>query len=290
MALLGMVVGSFAGATVWRLRAKQLVADKLEGEVVDGAELRRLKPLAEAPFGRNDRSRCLHCGHELSWRDLVPLVSWLSAKGRCRYCKTSIGRFEPTIELGSALLFIVFALHWTQIYTPPEAWMVLIGWIVALTCLVVLFAYDQKWFLLPDAVMWPFIGISGVIALFNITTSTRPLEASVATLGAVIILAGLYFALWFVSKGQWVGFGDVKLGLGLALLLGSWQLALIALFMANLIGTLLVLPGLVTGKLDRKTHIPFGPLLILGFFVALFFGLELMNAFYGLVANTLMLY
>jgi prepilin signal peptidase PulO-like enzyme (type II secretory pathway) len=89
----------------------------------------------------------------------------------------------------------------------------------------------------------------------------------------------LYFALWLVSGGRWVGFGDVKLGLGLGLLLGDWRLALLALFLANFIGTLLVLPGILTRKIGRGTQVPFGPLLIAGFAIALLYGPAFINFF-----------
>jgi prepilin signal peptidase PulO-like enzyme (type II secretory pathway) len=87
-----------------------------------------------------------------------------------------------------------------------------------------------------------------------------------------LILSGLYFALYQISKGKWVGFGDVKLGLGLALLLADWRFAFIALFAANLIGCIIVLPSMARGKLKRDSHVPFGPLLIIGSIIALLAG------------------
>jgi prepilin signal peptidase PulO-like enzyme (type II secretory pathway) len=80
-------------------------------------------------------------------------------------------------------------------------------------------------------------------------------------------------------KGQWIGFGDVKLGLALALLTADWQLAFIALFAANLIGCLLVIPGMITGKVTRTTRIPFGPLLIVGTVIAVIWGPALIQAY-----------
>jgi prepilin signal peptidase PulO-like enzyme (type II secretory pathway) len=103
--------------------------------------------------------------------------------------------------------------------------------------------------------------------------------------GAVMILSGLYWLLYIISKGNWIGFGDIKLGVGLALMLADWRLALVTLFMANLIGCLLVAPGLITGKLKRSSHIPFGPLLIIGFIIARLFSATIFNAF-----NTYLLY
>jgi prepilin signal peptidase PulO-like enzyme (type II secretory pathway) len=102
-------------------------------------------------------------------------------------------------------------------------------------------------------------------------------------MGAAAALSGLYYLLWLISKGQWIGFGDVKLGLALAFLLGDWRLALIALFSANLIGSLLVVPSMLAGKIDRKAHVPFGPLLISGAVIAMLFGNAIVD-WYKMVA------
>lgn len=288
MALFGLVLGSFAGASVWRLRARQLILDKKAGEPVDAGELRRLKPLATTSIA-NDRSRCLDCGHELAWYDLVPLFSWASTGGKCRYCKQPIGRFEPAIEVGSAAAFIVLTYYWTRTYTALD-WPMAIVWVLLAVCLIILFAYDLRWFILPDVVMIPFILLSLVVSANNILLAAEPLAVVWSTIGAIAILSGLYLALWLISRGKWVGFGDVKLGIGLGLLLGNWQLALLALFLANFLGTLVVLPGLLSGKLSRKAHIPFGPLLIAGFVIALLYGPYIVTWFTGLTTNTLMLY
>ena len=273
----GLAMGSFAGATVWRLRARQLVADKTEGEPVDAQELRSLKPLTQASF-TTDRSRCLHCHHELRWYDLLPLVSWVSTRGNCRYCHQPIGWFEPLIELATAGLFVAFYYFWTMTHGVSE-WPLLVVWLVALTLLVILFAYDAKWFLLPDVITIPLIVIGGVIASVIILQDVNSGSRLISTFGSVAILSGLYLVLYLASRQQWVGFGDVKLGLALGLLLADWQLAFLTLFLANLIGTILVLPGLVTKKLDRKAQVPFGPLLIAGFLITLFFGSSLIEGY-----------
>lgn len=138
--------------------------------------------------------------------------------------------------------------------------------------LVILFAYDLRWFLLPNKAMFPLLGVAGVIALFSLAVAENIFYGVLDLAGATVILSGLYFALWWLSKGEWIGFGDVKLGLALALLLGRWELAFIALFAANLVGMLIVLPGLLLGKISRKTHVPFGPLLIIGALISFFVG------------------
>ncbi len=278
---LGAAMGSFAGAQVWRLRARQLVQDKAAGEPYDKTEYKRLVGLTKQTMAE-DRSRCLSCGHTLAWYDLLPIVSWLSTKGKCRYCHKSIGRFELLMEVGTALSFMLFSYLWlATMGTGVLSVLILVLWLVALTMFVILFAYDLKWFLLPDVIMFPLIGLSIVItALTVFGLQSEGLVATVLSITASVgILAGLYFVLWYVSKGMWVGFGDVKLGIALGILLIDWKLALLTLFLANLLGTLVVLPGLLTGKLSRKAQVPFGPFLIVGFFISVLFGRSMLNGY-----------
>jgi prepilin signal peptidase PulO-like enzyme (type II secretory pathway) len=281
MTALGLVLGSFGGAQVWRLRAWQLIEDKASGEEYSKRELKNLVPLTKRSL-KNDRSQCLHCHHDLAWYDLLPVLSWLSTGGKCRYCKKAIGVFEPLIEVGMAALFVAFYHYWTLTYDLSTTWPLFIVWIAILVMMMILLAYDAKWFLLPDRVMFPLIVLSVFVATWHITAAPDPLSILYSTIGAILILGGLYLMLWFISRGAWVGFGDVKLGLALGLLLGDWMLALLTLFLANFLGLLMVLPGLIGGKMTRKTHVPFGPMLIVGFFVALFYG-------YGLVEGYLQL-
>jgi leader peptidase (prepilin peptidase)/N-methyltransferase len=272
LVLFGLVFGSFAGASVWRLRARQLAADKKAGEPVDHAEYAQLKGLAHEKL-LSDRSRCLHCGYELRWYDLIPLVSWLSLRGRCRSCHKPIGIMEPLIELGTALFFVISFLLWPIALTSALPIASFIIWLIAGVGLAIMFAYDAKWFLLPDRVNFAVIGLGFVSAILMIIASPNVLDASLNVVGSVVVLSGIYFVLYMVSKGRWIGFGDIKLGLGLGLLLGDWRLAFIALFLANLIGTLIIIPLMATGKLKRNAHVPFGPLLIAGAIIAKLVGM-----------------
>ena len=113
------------------------------------------------------------------------------------------------------------------------------------------------------------------------TQSGNPLGTIFSAIGAVGVLSGLYLVLYLVSQGKWVGFGDVKLGLALALLLVDWQSALVALFLANLIGCLIVIPFMATGKLKRSSHVPFGPLMIAGAVIAQFVSPMIVSLYVG---------
>jgi prepilin signal peptidase PulO-like enzyme (type II secretory pathway) len=112
------------------------------------------------------------------------------------------------------------------------------------------------------------VGLGLVNVLLVLSQSKNVSESLISIAASIIILSGIYWFLYLISKGRWIGFGDIKLGLGMALLLADWKFAFLALFIANLIGCLIVIPPMIMGKLKRDSHIQFGPLLILGFFIA----------------------
>lgn len=274
--LVGLILGSFAGATIWRLRARQLVEDKANGDDYDKMEYKRLKKLTTATI-TNDRSQCLNCSYVLKWYDLIPIVSWISLGGKCRNCRTSIGYLEPLIELGVALFFVISYMFWPYPLVTFVDISRLIIWLVAGVSLAILFVYDFKWFLLPNKVTFSLIVLGLLSSVVTVLQSNDTSSAIASIAGSVVILSGLYYILYKFSKGKWIGLGDIKLGLGLALLLADFRLAFVALFAANLIGTIIVIPPMLLGKLKRSSHIPFGPLLIAGTIIAELIGMYLVD-------------
>lgn len=306
LGVLGAFFGSFAGAQVWRLRLRQLKSEEsdakklkrlkvselskdeseyrqyLEAEQKNRqAELKRLlvidKPL------QDDRSTCLHCKAPLRAIDLIPIASWMSTRGKCRYCKQSIGRFEIVMELGLAALFAFSFIFWPFELDSILSILSLTVWLMAAVVLAIAFAYDAKWLLLPDVVNYSFAVLGLVFVGLQASANLKPGSVIINAVLSVAILSGLYLALWLVSKGRWVGFGDVKLGIGLGLFITNWQLALATIFFANLIGLLIVLPGLASGKLTRKSAVPFGPMLMAGLLVSFFFGNQILDWYMGIL-------
>lgn len=269
----GLVLGSFAGAQVWRLRARQLVADKKAGESYNKAEYKKLSPLLKGKK-QQDRSRCLSCGHQLGLRDLIPLISWLSTRGRCRYCGKRIGYFEPLVELSLAVAFMVSFLVWPW-HLAGLQWVLFAVWCVSLVALIMLVAYDIKWRILPDflTVSYGLVSLVFVALRYFIVNDVNLYSLAIA----LVIMSGVYGVLYLISKGKWIGLGDVKLGVGLGLILASWQTAFVGLFLANLIGCVLVIPGLASKKLKANSEIAFGPLLALGSFISFFVGARIMD-------------
>lgn len=271
LGILGAAMGSFVGAQVWRLRARQLVEDEKAGVPYNKAEYTRLKPLIDKK-GRADRSIDLDTGKQLQWYDMIPIISWLVLRGRSRYSGKFIGWFEFVMEVGVAAFFVLSYVYWP--YTLDSPW--LIGqfavWLIAGVVLAVQFGYDFKWQLLWTWLSVLVIILGAVYVGLGMVVAEDLRSALLSVVGSVAILGGLYFVLWWLSRERWVGLGDVILGTGLGLLLADWRLAFVALIAANLVGTIIVAVGAVFGKVSRGQHIAFGPLLIIGAIIAQLWG------------------
>ena len=280
LVLFGASLGSFAAATVWRFRARQLSYDKKVGREYDKKEFAVLKQLLGKKT-TEDRSQCLHCHKPLKWFELIPVVSWAVQGGKCRGCKKFIGWFEILAEVGMAAFFVLSYALWPMALTTPLEITHFILWLIAGIVMALIFAYDLKWFLIPDVLLaaMTILGIAvGSVVAFG-SSDVWSVTSSVALSG--VALGGLYLALFYLSKGKWVGSGDGLLGVGLGFLLADWKLALVALFMANFIGCLIVIPLMIAGKLKRNARVPFGPLLIAGTVVAWFFGNPIIDWYMG---------
>ena len=243
--LLGICFGSFVNALVWRIKNKRNFV--------------------------NERSECTHCHHTLAWNDLIPVVSWLMLRGKCRYCHKPI-EDSPLVEILVMVLFVVSYVFWPFMWSAPS-WLAFGLWLVSLVMLVALAVYDARWFLLPDKLVWPLVSVGILLAGVRWIglEGLRFTDALIEIAGGICVIAGLYFVLHAYSKGKWVGFGDVKLGIFIGAILG-WQQALLALFLANLIGLLVVLPGMLSKKLTAQSKVPFGPFLIIACIIAFLFG------------------
>lgn len=247
----GAAMGSFIDALTWRLHTKR--------NFVTG------------------RSECEHCHHKLGVFDLIPIVSWLMLGGRCRYCHKSITPLALLSEIILAILFLVSYVFWPLGFDSWQAILLFGLWLVYLVMLGALFVYDLRWFLLPDVIVWPLVALGLIDAGIQISLNGGSLGdyANHVVLG-VLAMAGVYWALYMASKGRWVGFGDVKLAVFIGAVLG-WQKTLLVLMLANVIGLLVVMPGLLSRKLNSKSRVPFGPFMIIAFVIAGLFGDYIIN-------------
>lgn len=259
LVLLGLCFGSFTNALVWRIHEQ--------------ASLKSKKAKAELSIMKG-RSMCTHCRHILGFWDLVPVLSWLMLKGKCRYCHEPIND-TPLAELLTPALFVLSYAFW------PLGWsrmgMVQFAvWLVMLTGFVALTLYDLRWQILPSRIIYP-LGVIAAVQVLVLAITGHSWQVLIGAALGVLCLGGLFYGLFQVSGGRWIGGGDVRLGVVIGLLVGSAPQAILVLFIASLLGTLVSLPAMVSAKAGLKQRVAFGPFLIMATVFVYLFGASLIN-------------
>jgi leader peptidase (prepilin peptidase)/N-methyltransferase len=213
------------------------------------------------------RSRCATCRRTIAWYDLIPVASFFLLRGRCRRCQGEIAWQYPLVEAATGLLFfIVFtreaALAPSSLGDFFAATLVfLLRDFVFTAFLILVFVYDLRYMLIPDRFTIPAM-LAALVFNVWLGVSTGSLLA-----GAVVI-GGFFLAQYAVSRGTWVGDGDIRLGVLMGLMLGLRD-GMVALFLAYVIGAAVGIWLLLARKASPKTPIAFGTFLSVGTFVAL---------------------
>lgn len=213
------------------------------------------------------RSFCDACARPLWRRDMIPVLSFFLLHARCRFCHAKFSWQYPIVELATGLLFALAAwlppqfhglVHETGV-TIVHAW-------IAVTALVALFLTDLRAMVLPDRITLPAIATLLIIDLLF-------LKMDVRALGLAALLGGGFFLIqYLISRGRWVGSGDIRMGVLIAMILGSWQIVGLALMLSYILGALVSLPLLVTKKKHLQSKVPLGVFLAIGTLVTLFGG------------------
>ncbi|HRY31040.1 MAG TPA: prepilin peptidase [Candidatus Paceibacterota bacterium] len=232
----------------------------------------------------NGRSGCLSCGQTLSARDLIPILSWLFLRGRCRKCGSRISIQYPLVEFFTGLLFV--ALFWMSsefIGSPVAAASYFVWHAIIFATLIIIFVYDLKHKIIPDGLSYFFAGLTLIQALI-----TNPIYPTHTTISILNLLSGPilflpFFALWLISSGRWIGLGDGKLALGIGWYLGFIS-GLSAVVLAFWIGAVFAVIFMLTERLrlgrkniTMKTEIPFAPFLIIGTIIEFFLRIDVIG-------------
>lgn len=204
----------------------------------------------------NGRSKCPKCKKPINNLDLIPILSFILLKGKCRHCSKKISVQYPLVELGSGILFVI-ALLITPESTLSASFLAVILWLM-----LVMSVIDLKTQSIPDALNIPFVILA---IIYSYVTGYIPIIAP-------LIAAGFFFVQWRLSSGKWVGSGDIILAAGIGFLLGNWEYVLVMLGVSYIIGSLVALPLLLTNKKGKKEHLAFGPFLAVGTLVVLVYG------------------
>lgn len=262
--ILGMCFGSFVNALVWRMHQQGVPKKK---RVASDKELSIFR----------GRSMCPHCKHTLAWYDLLPVLSWLSLRGKCRYCHKTISWQYPLVEVTTAALFATSYAFWAMNLSSFVSYALFSIWLAALVTFMALIVYDIRWMLLPNKIVFPLIGLGVASAILRTVASNEPLATALMALGGLAVAGGIFYVLFQISNGAWIGGGDVKLGFAIGLLLGSPFLAFLMLFVASVLGLVVAAPSILLKKSKIGSKIPFGPFLIAATVIVMLFGQQIVD-------------
>lgn len=253
--LMGLCVGSFLNVCIYRI--------PLEKSVVLPS------------------SHCPACGHKLSPLDLIPVISHLLLKGKCRYCKERISIRYTLVEI---LTGIVWLLVYSHFGLSVEA----LAFVYLFSILIAVFFIDLEHMIIPNELVIAASAGGLLVIVYNMVTPfsvfepahwATPLIGMVSSSG-ILFLVALIGLLIYKNDGA-MGMGDVKLFIPIGMFLG-WKLSLLALFISIMGGGIISILLLLFKIKDRKSAIPFGPFIILGTMVAALYGNKLLEWYFML--------
>jgi leader peptidase (prepilin peptidase)/N-methyltransferase len=247
--LVGAIIGSFLNVCIYRL-------PRHESIVWPG-------------------SHCPSCSRPIAWYDNIPLVSYLFLLGRCRHCKAPIPFRYPLVEALNVLGYV--GLLW---FFGPSWQVVAYG--LLYSALLVVAGTDLSHKIIPNVVTFPGI----VVGLISAAT-ILPLGFVNGLIGLLVGGGVLWVLAWaspYVFGKEGMGGGDIKLLAMIGAFLG-WKPALMAIMVGSFLGSLVGITLIAARVIKREDYIPFGPFLVCGAVVALFFGESLLEWYQGLLAG-----
>ncbi len=236
LALFGLGIGSFINAAVLRLNASQSLLG---------------------------RSQCPQCGHVLAWYTLIPVASYLALRGQCLYCGKRIAPHYLVVEVITATLFVLAGLF----YMDQPLQLALVTFTSAVC--VAIFLSDYLFYTIPDAISLPALVVV-TIAQWLVGTPWYMILLGIA------VGSGVFAVQFLLSRGRWVGSGDIRFGamIGAAV---AWPNIVLTLFIAYVGGALIAIPLLLRKQKKMNDALPFGTFLAIACIVTLFFGQHIMQ-------------
>jgi len=239
--LFGLVIGSFLNVVIIRLK--------------------------NAESFLTGYSKCPSCQKRISWFDLVPLLSFMVLGGKCRNCQKKISWQYPLVEAITAFLFIssylAFGATWDSVLAAA-----------AFSLFLILVVYDFKEMEVPESISWILLAVV-LVGKFILHYD----QASSIIIGG-LISGGVIAALVFMSKGSWMGDGDIKIALAIGLFLG-FPVAVFGIFAAFVTGALIGGALLIIKAKKGKDQLPFTPFLLSGMVIAMLFGQQIVDWYLG---------
>lgn len=234
----GLVIGSFLNVCIYRLPKNQSII--------------------------SPPSHCPGCRRQLGVLQLIPVLSYLFQRGKCRYCGVKISPRYLLVELLTGMAFVLFvAVFGFQLQT--------LYYIVLFCALLTASLIDLDHQIIPDQISLFLVGAGLLLQALHST------GALIDGIIGGLLGGGLLLVLAVLSKGG-MGGGDVKLITGIGIFLG-WKLLLVCLFFSFVMGSLVGLGLILAKNKDMKTAVPFGPFLSAGAMIAIFYGQKIIDQY-----------
>ena len=246
--ILGLIIGSFINCLLWRLHEEESILG---------------------------RSYCPRCKKQIAWYDNIPVLSFLFLRGKCRKCKQKISFQYPLVELITGVLFsLVFYLNFQIsnfefIFNDSKFIIQLARDLFFVSVMIVVFIYDLKWYMILDKITLPsiiiiyflniYLGYDWKILLFS-----------------GLIGGGFFLIQFIISKGRWIGGGDIRLGFLMGVMF-SWPLVLLAIFIGYLIGSFISIILVLISRKRWNSKVPLGIFLTASSFITLIWGKQILS-------------
>ena len=264
---LGLVVGSFLNVVIYRLpvmmeRSWNRECREHAGISADTEEQQRFNLLTPA-------SRCPQCDHRISALENIPLVSYLFLKGRCSGCGTSISIRYPAVELATAILSVVTALHFGYSLQTVAA----LGFTWAL---IALFLIDFDHQILPDSITLPLLWTGLLLSLFNLFVDSH--NSIVGAIAGYLALWTIFHAFKLLTGKEGMGYGDFKLLGALGAWVG-WQSLPVVILFSSVVGAAIGITLILFKGRDHSQPMPFGPFLAAAGWMTLLWGNDIIRLY-----------
>ncbi len=248
----------------------------------------------EDGFGKSNfgRSRCPHCSKQLTWFELIPIISFVLQGARCRGCREKLSLGYPFVEIVAGLIFAF--VPWVLGYSVPS-----LIWIAIFLIFLLISIIDFRLRIIPDKLNLLIVVFGVLLIVFRYVSGEYGTGLTVegTFLGSYALIfwfwgqnifinhlvgtlsaATFFWLIYFISRGRAMGFGDVKLATAVGVLMG-WPDAALALVFAFVLGGAAGALLLITNKKDMKDAVPFGPYIVAGVALVFFFGHDIISGY-----------
>lgn len=247
--IFGLMIGSFLNCLIWRLHT------------------------GESMWGR---SHCPKCKQTIAWYDNIPVISYLLLLGKCRHCKKKISWQYPVVEfiVGVLFVFVFLSIQGSgslnqilnfEFRISNGFFLELVRDWFLVAVMVIIFIYDLRWYLILDKVTIPSVIVFLILNLFLGFTWTNLLFSG--------LIGAFFFLIQFViSKGKWIGGGDIRLGLLMGIALGRLDLLIVSIMLAYFMGSIVGIALILLGKKKWGSEVPLGVFLSTSTVITLLWG------------------